>query len=83
MMRAEAQALATLHARHGRYPQATSEEDFRRNLAAVQQRIAAACEWPRCWIVACTLKLLLAERQSPVNDLIFPARTCSSCTTQH
>jgi len=26
--------------------------------------------------------LLLAERQSPVNDLIFPARTCSSCTTQ-
>jgi len=43
MMRAEAQAIATLHARHGRYPQATSVEDFRRNLAAVQQRIAAAC----------------------------------------
>ena len=36
MIRAEAQAIATLHARHGRYPQATSVEDFRRNLAAVQ-----------------------------------------------
>lgn len=43
MMRAEPPASATLHARHGRYPQATSVEDFRRNLAAVQQRIASAC----------------------------------------
>lgn len=34
----------TLHERHGRYPQATSVEDFRRNLAAVQQRIADACQ---------------------------------------
>ena len=34
----------TLHERHGRYPQATSVEDFRRNLAAVQQRIANACQ---------------------------------------
>ncbi|WP_095108802.1 YggS family pyridoxal phosphate-dependent enzyme [Pseudomonas sp. Irchel 3E20] len=33
----------TLHQQHGRYPQANSVEDFRRNLAAVQQRIAAAC----------------------------------------
>lgn len=56
MMRAEPPASATLHARHGRYPQATSVEDFRRNLATVQQRIAAACEGPRRWIVACTLK---------------------------
>ena len=29
----------TLHERHGRYPQANSVEDVRRNLAAVQQRI--------------------------------------------
>ena len=29
----------TLHEQHGRYPQANSVEDFRRNLAAVQQRI--------------------------------------------
>ncbi|MBV4493334.1 YggS family pyridoxal phosphate-dependent enzyme [Pseudomonas sp. RD9SR1] len=33
----------TLHERHGRYPQANTVEDFRRNLAAVQQRIADAC----------------------------------------
>jgi pyridoxal phosphate enzyme (YggS family) len=35
---------ATLHAQHGRWPQAESVEDFRRNLAAVQARIAAACQ---------------------------------------
>lgn len=29
---------------HGRWPQAESVEDFRRNLAAVQARIAAACQ---------------------------------------
>ena len=34
----------TLHEYHGRYPQASSVEDFRRNLAAVQQRIASACQ---------------------------------------
>ncbi len=33
----------TLHERHGRYPQANTVEDFRRNLTAVQQRIADAC----------------------------------------
>lgn len=38
------QDIAPLHERHGRYPQATSVEDFRRNLAAVQQRIANACQ---------------------------------------
>ena len=35
--------LNTLHARHGRYPQAGSVEDFRRNLAAVQQLMVEAC----------------------------------------
>lgn len=39
-----AEDLTTLHERHGRYPQANSVEDFRRNLAAVQQRIAQACQ---------------------------------------
>lgn len=33
----------TRHDQHGRYPQATSVEDFRRNLAAVRARIDAAC----------------------------------------
>lgn len=33
----------TLHDQHGRWPQAESVEDFRRNLAAVQARMAAAC----------------------------------------
>ena len=33
----------TQHARHGRYPQATTVEDFRRNLAAVRARMDAAC----------------------------------------
>jgi len=32
-----------LHDLHGRWPQAESMEDFRRNLAAVRARIAAAC----------------------------------------
>ncbi|MCY1293417.1 Pyridoxal phosphate homeostasis protein [compost metagenome] len=36
-------APQTLHDRHGCYPQANSVEDFRRNLAAVQQRIAETC----------------------------------------
>ncbi|WP_313493065.1 YggS family pyridoxal phosphate-dependent enzyme [Stenotrophomonas sp.] len=33
----------TRHARHGRYPQAATVEDFRRNLAAVRARMDAAC----------------------------------------
>ncbi len=34
----------TLHEHHERWPEAASIEDFRRNLAAVQARIAAACQ---------------------------------------
>lgn len=34
----------TLHDQHGLYPEATTVEDFRRNLAAVRARIVAACE---------------------------------------
>lgn len=33
----------TSHDRHGRYPEAMTAQDFRRNLAAVQARIDAAC----------------------------------------
>ncbi|UMR31813.1 YggS family pyridoxal phosphate-dependent enzyme [Massilia sp. MB5] len=33
----------TLHDQHGRWPQAASVADFQRNLAAVHERIAAAC----------------------------------------
>ena len=33
----------TRHDQHGLYPEATTVEDFRRHLAAVQARIAAAC----------------------------------------
>lgn len=35
---------STRHDRHGRWPQAESVEDFRRNLAAVHARIATACQ---------------------------------------
>jgi pyridoxal phosphate enzyme (YggS family) len=34
----------TQHDQHGHWPQAESEEDFRRNLSAVRARIAAACQ---------------------------------------
>jgi len=34
----------TLHEHHGRWPQATTLDDFRHNLAAVRARIAAACQ---------------------------------------
>ncbi|MTI74656.1 MAG: YggS family pyridoxal phosphate-dependent enzyme, partial [Stenotrophomonas sp.] len=37
-------ATPTSHDRHGRYPQALTVDDVRRNLAAVQARIAAACQ---------------------------------------
>ncbi|KXU34072.1 YggS family pyridoxal phosphate enzyme [Cephaloticoccus primus] len=34
----------TRHDQHGRYPEASTVEDFRHNLAAVRARIAAACQ---------------------------------------
>ena len=39
----QADVSPTLHDQHGRWPRAESVEDFRRNLAAVHARIAAAC----------------------------------------
>ncbi|MDO5102348.1 MAG: YggS family pyridoxal phosphate-dependent enzyme [Lautropia sp.] len=38
-----ASATQTRHGQHGRYPTAETAEDFRRNLAAVHERIEAAC----------------------------------------
>ncbi len=35
---------ATRHDQHGRYPQAATLQDFQRHLAAIQARIAAACQ---------------------------------------
>ena len=40
----ESPSTATRHDQHGLYPQAATVEDFRRNLAAVQACIAAACQ---------------------------------------
>ena len=39
----EAIGTQTRHDKHGLYPQATSVEDFKHNIAAVQARITAAC----------------------------------------
>ena len=39
----EAIGTQTRHDKHGLYPQATSVEDFKQNIAAVQARITAAC----------------------------------------
>ncbi len=36
----------TAHDQHGQYPQATTVDDFRHNLAAVHARIEAACHLP-------------------------------------
>jgi pyridoxal phosphate enzyme (YggS family) len=36
--------LPSLHGQHGRWPQAATVADFQRNIAAVQARIAAACD---------------------------------------
>ena len=39
----EAVGTQTRHDKHGLYPQATTVEDFKQNIAAVQARITAAC----------------------------------------
>jgi len=39
-----ASTTQTQHEHHGQWPQAQSVEDFRRNLAAVRERIAGACQ---------------------------------------
>lgn len=57
----------TGHDQHGRYPEATTVEDFRRNLAAVQSRITAACE--RVGRDPATVRLLPVSKTKPEASL--------------
>ena len=57
----------TGHDRHGRYPEATSVEDFHRNLAAVQARIEAACR--RVGRDPATVRLLPVSKTKPEASL--------------
>ncbi|MBT3066245.1 YggS family pyridoxal phosphate-dependent enzyme [Rhodoferax sp. U11-2br] len=60
-------ATQTGHDQHGRYPEATTVEDFRRNLAAVQARIAAACR--RAGRDTATVRLLPVSKTKPEASL--------------
>lgn len=55
------------HDQHGSYPQATTVEDLRRNLAAVQARIAAACR--RCGRDPASVRLLPVSKTKPEASL--------------
>lgn len=57
----------TGHDRHGLYPQAETVEDFQRNLAAVQARIAAACL--RSGRDPATVRLLPVSKTKPEASL--------------
>ena len=55
------------HDRHGRYPQAATIEDFRRNLAAVRARIDASCR--RAGRDPATVRLLPVSKTKPESSL--------------
>lgn len=57
----------TGHDQHGRYPEATTVEDFRRNLAAVRARIEAACR--RAGRDTATVRLLPVSKTKPEASL--------------
>ena len=57
----------TGHDRHGLYPEATTVEDFQRNLAAVQARIDAACR--RAGRAKATVRLLPVSKTKPEASL--------------
>ena len=57
----------TGHDRHGFYPEATTVEDFQRNLAAVQARIDAACR--RAGRDKATVRLLPVSKTKPEASL--------------
>lgn len=57
----------TRHEQHGRYPQAMTVEDFRRNLAAVQARIDAACR--RAGRDPASVRLLPVSKTKPEASL--------------
>ena len=67
MSAANANATATHHAQHGLYPEARTVEDFQRNLAAVQARIAAACE--RAGRDPASVRLLAVSKTKPAASL--------------
>ena len=64
--RTDSPSTATRHDQHGRWPQAQTVEDFRHNLAAAGERIAAACR--RAGRDPATVRLL------PVSKTIDEAR---------
>ena len=55
------------HDQHGRYPEATTIEDFRRNLTAVQERIEAACN--RAGRDPAAVRLLPVSKTKPETSL--------------
>ena len=57
----------TNHAQHGLYPEATSLENLRTNLAAIQQRIATACK--RVDRDPASVRLLPVSKTKPVSSL--------------
>jgi len=57
----------TRHDQHGRYPEASTVEDFRHNLAAVQARIEAACR--RVDRDPATVRLLPVSKTKPEDKL--------------
>lgn len=57
----------TRHDQHGSYPQAITVEDLRRNLAAVQARIAATCR--RCGRDPASVRLLPVSKTKPEASL--------------
>jgi len=57
----------TRHDQHGRYPEATSVEDFQHNLAAVHARIAAACQ--RVGRDPASVRLLPVSKTKPESSL--------------
>lgn len=62
-----ANTTATHHAQHGLYPEARTVEDFQRNLAAVQARIAAACG--RAGRDPASVRLLAVSKTKPAASL--------------
>jgi len=57
----------TRHDQHGRYPEAASVEDFRRNIADVQARIEAACQ--RAGRDPASVRLLPVSKTKPESSL--------------
>ena len=57
----------TRHDQHGLYPEAGTVEDFRRNLATVQERIAAACQ--RVGRDPASVRLLPVSKTKPQTSL--------------